>query len=467
MAGSGDLVTLRKLRKAYGTYVPEPLGRYGANTANHMAIGLLFLGGGRYTLGTSNAAIASMVSSFYPRFAQYSADNKCYLQALRHFWVLAVEPRCVIARDVDTREIVHVPVRVRIEEPSENKSFLLAVRAPEIVPDIDQVKSFKVETPRYWARFVDMAKNRPYRADFIRDQTIWVKRHSAFLSYKDDPSGSRCLLLRSHLATADAATLEVPISAPPRNTTRSSLMPFISSFSDDPLFLATVDRLCRELPDATEAERVFAAYCRAALQDALFQDKPYTLQTHLNLYHTRSLLPTSRLFQLRAQHVRFCADFYQSTFDRAFSGKAENNARPPLLRPGTVASVVHKLDASLEAVRVHPAFLGVLKQYARGERVTCGGELLPGRITADRALSWYLLRECVPPSTVLAVLRALAQQAHVETLQSESSGGALDTGTLTEAIKHVVHATGLYMTASTGGNWSLRSLDEIVAAWSG
>jgi anaphase-promoting complex subunit 1 len=462
MAGSGDLVTLRKLRAAYGSYAPEPLGRYGGNTANHMAIGMLFLGTGRYTLGTSNAAIASMVAAFYPRFAQFSSDNKCYLQALRHLWVLAVEPRCVVARDVDTGEIVNVPFKARVARPGAEE-VLFTSRTPELVPDIELVKSLKIETPRYWPAYVDMSTTRPYRSNFIRNQTIWVKRRSAFLSYNDDPSGARCLLVRSHMSTADAATLEVPESATLQRTDQSNLMPFVSSFSSDPLFLATADRLCRESPDATEAERVFAAYCRAALQDALFQDKPHTLQTHLNLLHTRFLRPSSRVFQLRAHHARFCDVFYQNTYDHCFSGKSENNTRPPLLRPGTTASAVQAIDAPLEAVRQHPLFRRALGQYARGERVEGGDELLLNGVTIDRALSWYLLRESVPPPTVLGLLRMMAEQAHTESIQSDPP---VDVHVIDEGIKLVIHRVGTSMTASIGGKWSMRSLDEIIAGWS-
>jgi hypothetical protein len=38
--------------------------KYGIHISTHMALGLLFLGGGRYTLGTSDAAIACMVPAW-------------------------------------------------------------------------------------------------------------------------------------------------------------------------------------------------------------------------------------------------------------------------------------------------------------------------------------------------------------------------------------------------------------------
>ena len=79
MTGTGEVNCLRRFRYAYGVHNPQV--RYGCFTATSMSIGLLFLGGGRYTLGTSNASIACMVAAFYPRFPQTPADNKAYLQA--------------------------------------------------------------------------------------------------------------------------------------------------------------------------------------------------------------------------------------------------------------------------------------------------------------------------------------------------------------------------------------------------
>ncbi|KAJ3804374.1 hypothetical protein F5876DRAFT_83286 [Lentinula aff. lateritia] len=85
MAGTGEITCLRRLRYAYGMYATtmyHPAFKYGIHVSTHQALGLLFLGGGRFTLGTSDAAIACMVTAFFPRTHLISADNKCYLQAL-------------------------------------------------------------------------------------------------------------------------------------------------------------------------------------------------------------------------------------------------------------------------------------------------------------------------------------------------------------------------------------------------
>ncbi|KZV60330.1 hypothetical protein PENSPDRAFT_594179, partial [Peniophora sp. CONT] len=168
MAGTGEINVLRRLRYAYGLH--NQFVRYGAHVATHQSLGLLFLGGGRATLGSSDASIACMLAAFFPRAAQSSADNKSYLQALRHLWVLAVEPRCLVARDVDTREIVYLPVKIKVRDGTGAAAAQLV--SPSLVPDIDRLLSVRVDTPRYWPFYLDLARVPRHRAALLRTQTV-------------------------------------------------------------------------------------------------------------------------------------------------------------------------------------------------------------------------------------------------------------------------------------------------------
>ena len=67
---------------------------YGFHVAISMALGFLFLGGGRLTLGTSKTAISALLTAIFPRFPLTPSDNRYHLQAFRHLYVLAVEARC-------------------------------------------------------------------------------------------------------------------------------------------------------------------------------------------------------------------------------------------------------------------------------------------------------------------------------------------------------------------------------------
>jgi anaphase-promoting complex subunit 1 len=80
MAGTGDLECfklLRSLRWKIGGGV-----EYGHHMCIGMAIGLLFLGGGRVSLSDSNESIAVLLAAFFPRFPTSTEDNQYHLQVM-------------------------------------------------------------------------------------------------------------------------------------------------------------------------------------------------------------------------------------------------------------------------------------------------------------------------------------------------------------------------------------------------
>ena len=109
-AGTGDLECL-KLFKILRWRCDEEV-KYGTHMSYSMAIGLLFLGGGTCTLGREPEDIAALVAAFFPRFPITTTDNQYHLQALRHLYALAVKRRDLRFVDVDTGEIVPIPVEV-------------------------------------------------------------------------------------------------------------------------------------------------------------------------------------------------------------------------------------------------------------------------------------------------------------------------------------------------------------------
>ncbi|KZP30121.1 hypothetical protein FIBSPDRAFT_777805 [Athelia psychrophila] len=462
MAGTGEITCFRRFRYAYGMY--HQAFRYGVHVASHISLGLLFLGGGRFTLGTSNAAVACMVTAFFPRFHHVSSDNKSYLQALRHLWVLAVEPRCLLARDVDTDEVVYLPVKITMREGAEVGTTQLI--APTLIPDLGKLLSVRIDTPRYWPFLLDTAHDPQHRKALLRSQTLYVKRRTAFLSYTEDPRGSRSLFVRSGAASAgDAATLDFPRLGAgadedaPDEHPAGDLAEFISSFSNDVLFLAFADRFA-----CGTGERMLSAYCHAALLDSIMQDKPQTLQVHLLLYLYRTPRARARYFNLWLQDLKFLAEFYKMVYDRRFSGRTEGGARPPLVRESTVLGALHTLDEALDVVRGRAGFLETLARYVSGDADD-------GSAMEEREMAWYLLRDNVPGATILGLLQGLAQEAQALCAgRAPPEGVAGQTGRegeyLTAGIKEVLHGAGSKMINATGAGWSVRSLEEIVQAWS-
>ncbi|KAL8936994.1 MAG: hypothetical protein Q9211_003911 [Gyalolechia sp. 1 TL-2023] len=172
MAGFGDLKVFRRLRALHGRTDAET--PYGSHLAAHLAIGVLFLGGGTHSFGTSNIAIASLLCAFYPLFPATVLDNRSHLQAFRHFWVLAAEPRCLMVRDIDTHRPLSIPVIVKLR----NK-VNLPLTAPCLLPALEVVAAIVTNEPTYWPVTLDMIQNPDHLAAFKRHQTIYVRRRAA------------------------------------------------------------------------------------------------------------------------------------------------------------------------------------------------------------------------------------------------------------------------------------------------
>jgi len=77
LAGTGDLEAT-KLFKIL-RWRCEDDSRYGHHMAYGMAIGLLFLGGGKCTLGREPEDLAALVTAFFPRFATTTSDNQYHV----------------------------------------------------------------------------------------------------------------------------------------------------------------------------------------------------------------------------------------------------------------------------------------------------------------------------------------------------------------------------------------------------
>ncbi|RDW84956.1 putative APC1-subunit of anaphase-promoting complex [Coleophoma cylindrospora] len=170
MAGTGDIVVFRRLRAMHGRDdgLETP---YGSHLAAHLAIGALFLGGGTHTFGTSNLAIAALLIAFYPIFPSSVQDNKSHLQAFRHFWVLAAEPRCMVTRDIDTNQPVAVPIVItpRVGECIDRHT-------PCLLPELDQISNVQTKSSEHWNVVVDLQHNETHIASFKATQTIYIRR---------------------------------------------------------------------------------------------------------------------------------------------------------------------------------------------------------------------------------------------------------------------------------------------------
>ncbi|KAG0056731.1 Anaphase-promoting complex subunit 1 [Gryganskiella cystojenkinii] len=251
VAGSGRVDFLRRLRAAHQRVKGDTT--YGSHLAYHLSMGLLFLGGGTYNLGTSNHCVAALFCSLYPRLPSFPADNRTHNQAFRHLWVMAAEPRCLVTRDFKTGVACPIPIRIHLKpfydaptakallemtssldirdrsrfplanivgtpSPSTeemtrqegdestattNKDFMpsvMEVFTPCLLPELSTITKIELLGPRYFPMSLEIAPES--RSDLtkiwrmLRARSVSVIRRTAYLSYSEDNLGSRGIIVR-------------------------------------------------------------------------------------------------------------------------------------------------------------------------------------------------------------------------------------------------------------------------------
>ncbi|KAJ3024813.1 UNVERIFIED_CONTAM: Anaphase-promoting complex subunit 1 [Siphonaria sp. JEL0065] len=287
MAGSGDVEILRHLHKCTDKISPEI--SYGSHMALQMSIGLLFLGGGSgLTLGTSNEAVAALVCALYPRFPISADDNCCHLQALRHMWVLAVERRrCLVTRDVDSREACVVPVIVRKKGERHDMKMV----TPCILPLLEDVDYIEVDSERYLSVKLEVGRNEGHLKRFLEKQCLFVKRKTGHLDYIKDPKGQMGILSRSFPAPTNKPFPSTEKSTPTRSAAIASVnehedfLDFIlTSFSKDPKILAFAQELCSSEVFSRTSDLGVPGFALRVLRECLVEDKADAISLYFELY---------------------------------------------------------------------------------------------------------------------------------------------------------------------------------------
>lgn len=455
MAGSGDLDCLQRFRYAHGKYTAP--NKFGMHMANHMAMGLLFLGGGRYTLGTSDAAICALLIAFYPRFPLFGYDNRFHLQALRHLWVLAVEPRCLIVRDVDTRKVVLLPVKLKVRE-GYGRVGSLQLLAPTLTPDFDLIRSLRVDSPRYWPFFIDYEQIPRFKDAFLHNPTLWVKRRRGYLGYYEDPHCTRSSFVRSSGGAAgDIVCLETPELLDSSEQSAQDFNEFMTSFSEDDRMTAFAERLCSDSTQSRERrnaenetrlrlERAWSTYCQAALIDCFAADKPAMLPTYMELHAIRAHTPGGSN-TLSSSMIDMAA--LQTWYRQA------SMMRTPLIRSQIIKSVFLKSASKLHALRQNTKFMGHLQDYVNGRGLQ--EEDRNARRMAGRQLAFYLTQSETPSASYLAILKKL----YVSTVQEGVSKG-WSPDSLRSALMMVMKET---VAASMGMDWQWQAISDVFMCW--
>ncbi|CAL4136333.1 unnamed protein product [Meganyctiphanes norvegica] len=280
MAGTGDLEVLRIIRYLRSRVGPanSSVG-YGSHLAIHMALGFLFLGGGRFSLSTSNMAIAALLIACFPKFPTHSNDNRYHLQALRHLYVLAAEPRLLVPVDVDSGHLCRANVLVKFKDTDQYKCESYETMAPMMLPELSKLAEVIVEgdatNHHYWAvRFTENSKAWSVLESLLRsDEGIAVKLKDGRYPYGEAPSGFQVQL--AHYLTSDKSA---------RWTMNSSLLEEVSGCSSELVKAMVGGSLEKSQISSSSSlvkEDTFAQVLATIIYEYLSAGKPQTISNWL------------------------------------------------------------------------------------------------------------------------------------------------------------------------------------------
>ncbi|KAI6229914.1 Anaphase-promoting complex subunit 1 [Aphelenchoides fujianensis] len=158
-AGSGDIRRVRFLNSNFGGPVKEG-GLHSAHVIGNMALGLIYLGQGRYGLGRSNMSLAALLISFFPVFGHSITDNRCYFQGFRFLWTIAVEPRFLVTVAEGSQEPVVAPLEIGFKDENTRP---LNTRTPLLLPPLDLISVIRIRASDFQPLDLDLNKREDVR----------------------------------------------------------------------------------------------------------------------------------------------------------------------------------------------------------------------------------------------------------------------------------------------------------------
>nr|XP_061821876.1 anaphase-promoting complex subunit 1 [Nerophis lumbriciformis] len=348
MSGTGDLKVLQLCRFLH--YRTGGEMNYGFHMAHHMALGMLFLGGGRYNLSTSNSAIAALLCALYPHFPSHSTDNRYHLQALRHLTVLAAEPRLLVPVDVDSLKPCYALLEVTYKETRWYAETTVELMAPTMLPELHLLRRVRVKGPRYWELSIDLNKGAQHLKSVLsRNGVLYVKLRAGQLSYKDDPQGWKSL----------------PTSAiNQRNSgVRAFKLEAISTFTSEPALLSFAEFFCKASDGMKHREETVALFS-TMLYECVTQECPEMLPTYIAIEQVVGALCRGELqHSFSLWQMRLVLDLWDGRVLRRPA-----NCRDALLSSEFLPIMKNKVDVALDGWLKDNS--SALTSYMRGETLS-------------------------------------------------------------------------------------------------
>ena len=106
-----------------------------------MAIGLLFLAGGRASLRRDPTSVGALLLSTAPRFPSRTLDHQYHMQAQRHLYALAIEWRLLRVIDADSGKMISLSIDVVMKTGEVTSSV-----APCLLTELSDIVEIRIST---------------------------------------------------------------------------------------------------------------------------------------------------------------------------------------------------------------------------------------------------------------------------------------------------------------------------------
>ncbi|KAH8419854.1 hypothetical protein KR009_003297 [Drosophila setifemur] len=286
-AGSGNCEILRIIRYLRSRVGPQyPHITYGSHMAIHMSLGLLFLGAGRFTIAKTPESIAALVCAFFPKFPIHSNDNRYHLQALRHLYVLAVEPRLFLPRDIDTHQLCLANISVLEVGATELRRLPIA---PCILPELSSLQKVIVDDENYWPVCFERSRNwHQLEKALEMNAPIDIKKRTGCLSHLEDPDRLKSMLAQT-LTMEQSICWQIDMNDLQQFSSERMVKPFLSRC------------LATKGTDLSYHELIKRHQMMLLFYNAVVKDRMHLLPVYLTLYDhvTKSMLTNIDVWQLK------------------------------------------------------------------------------------------------------------------------------------------------------------------------
>ncbi|XP_026535928.1 anaphase-promoting complex subunit 1 [Notechis scutatus] len=332
--------------------------------------------------------------------------HRYHLQALRHLYVLAAEPRLLVPVDVDTDTPCYALLEVTYQGTQWYEQTSEELMAPTLLPELHLLKQIRVKGPRYWELLIDLSKGVHHLKSILsRDGVLYVKLRAGQLSYKEDPMGWRSLLAQTVThRKADAYAVKPEA---------------ISAFTSDPALLSFAEYFCKPAAAMGQKQKVFDLFS-SILYECVTQENPEMLPAYIAIdqavrrLEKKEMSETFDLWQIKLVLEFFNSRSHQERIRKnPHAGLFMNSEFLPVMK----CSIDNTLDQWLQAggdICLHSYLNGQLIDESQLSMLACfltyhsvpiPGQLLAGGLEGSTNFSELLLKFKPLKMPVRALLR--------------------------------------------------------------